>query len=49
MSIDERVLGDDGELSLEKFSPITFDTVHKGYYRLGGRVGNAFQDGQALK
>ena len=49
VSIDERVLGDDGELSLEKFSPITFDTVHKGYYRLGGRVGNVFQDGQALK
>lgn len=49
VSIDERVLGDDGQLSLEKFSPITYDTVHYGYYRLGERVGNAFKDGTALK
>lgn len=49
VSIDERVLGEDGELSLEKFSPITYDTVHYGYYRLGEKVGNAFKDGTALK
>ena len=49
VSIDERVLGEDGELSLEKFSPITYDTVHYGYYRLGEKVGNAFKDGAALK
>lgn len=49
VSIDERVLGEDGELSLEKFSPITYDTVHFGYYRLGEKVGNAFKDGAALK
>ena len=49
VSIDERVLGEDGELSLEKFSPITYDTVHYGYYCLGEKVGNAFKDGAALK
>ncbi|QDW72813.1 flavin oxidoreductase [Lachnospiraceae bacterium KGMB03038] len=49
VSIDESVLGEDGELSLEKFSPITYDTVHFGYYRLGEKVGNAFKDGAALK
>lgn len=49
ISIDESVLGEDGELSLEKFSPITYDTVHFGYYRLGEKVGNAFKDGAALK
>lgn len=49
VSIDEKVLGEDGELSLEKFSPITYDTVHFGYYRLGEKVGNAFKDGAALK
>ena len=49
VSIDESVLGDDGELSLEKFSPITYNTVHYGYYRLGEKVGNAFKDGAALK
>ena len=48
VSIDERVQGDNGQLSLEKFSPITYDTVHYGYYRLGERVGNAFKDGTAL-
>lgn len=49
VSVDERVLGPDGEISLELFSPITYDTVHHGYYRLGERVGNAFQDGAQLK
>lgn len=49
VSVDERVLGSDGEISLEKFSPITYDTVHYGYYRLGEKVGNAFKDGEKLK
>lgn len=49
VSVDERVLGPDGEISLELFQPITFDTVHRGYYKLGEKVGNAFQDGGALK
>lgn len=37
------------ENKMEKFSPITYDTVHYGYYRLGEKVGNAFKDGAALK
>lgn len=49
VSVDERVLGEDGEISLDKFNPITYDTVHHGYYKLGERVGNAFQDGAELK
>ena len=49
VSVDERVLGEDGEISLDLFFPITYDTVHHGYYRLGERVGNAFQDGGKLK
>lgn len=49
VKIDESVLGDDGELDLNKFSPITYDTVHHGYYRLGEKVGNAFSDGAKLK
>ena len=49
VSVDERVLGDDGEISLDLFSPITYDTVHYGYYKLGERVGNAFKDGAQLK
>lgn len=49
VSADERILGEDGEIDLGKFIPITFDTVHRGYYRLGERVGNAFSDGAKLK
>lgn len=49
VSVDERVLGEDGEISLELFSPITYDTMHYGYYKLGDKVGNAFKDGAQLK
>lgn len=49
VSADEKILGDDGEISLEKFSPITFDIVHSKYYKLGDMVGNAFKDGLELK
>lgn len=48
VSADESILGLDGEIDLDKFHPITFDTVHQGYYKLGNRVGNAFQDGEQL-
>ena len=43
VSADEKYLGDDGEIDLNKFTPITYDPVHHGYYRLGERVGNAFK------
>ena len=32
VSVDEKILGADGEISLDKFHPITSDTVHHGYY-----------------
>ncbi len=47
---DESILGENGDVSLEKFHPITYDTSSgHGYYALGERVGNAFKDGAALK
>lgn len=49
VSADEKILGGDGEISLEKFFPVVFDTVHAGYYKLGERVGDAFKDGLQLK
>lgn len=49
VSVDESILGDDGEISLDKFLPITFDPVHHKYYRLGEQVGTAFADGAKLK
>lgn len=45
---DESILGDDGDVSLDKFFPIIFDTAHSGYYRLGDKVGQAFSDGKKL-
>ena len=47
--MDESILGEDGELDLTKFVPITYDPIHHGYYPLGQRVGNAFADGARLK
>lgn len=49
VSADNRILGKDGEIDLDKFHPITFDPVHHGYYELGNRVSNAFKDGMKLK
>lgn len=49
VSAEEKILGGDGEIDLDKLSPITYDTVHYGYYRLGERVGTAFKDGMQLK
>lgn len=49
VSVSEDFLGEDGNINLEKFRPIVFDTVHYGYYALGERVGTAFSDGKKLK
>lgn len=49
VSVDESVLGEDGQIDLKLFHPITYDTVHYGYYALGERVGNAFKDGNQLR
>ncbi len=49
VSADESVLGEDGEISVEKLRAITYDPVHHGYYQLGARTGSAFQDGAQLK
>lgn len=49
VSVDERVLGEDGKIDLGKFHPIIFDGTTAGYYAFGERVGNAFKDGAALK
>lgn len=49
VSMDERVLDSDGKLDMEKFRPIAFEPANNGYHVLGGRVGNAFSDGNKLK
>ena len=49
VSADEGILDGDGAISMERFAPITYDTVNLKYYRLGACVGTAFSDGKALK
>lgn len=48
VSADERILTD-GKIDPKKLKPITYDTVHKAYFGLGSKVGNAYRDGLQLK
>ena len=49
VSVDESILDEKGKISLEKFVPISYDPATHGYYKVSGRVGNAFSDGNKLK
>ena len=49
VSVDESVLGEDGDVTLDRFHPIIYETVHHTYYSLGRKEGNAFHDGAELK
>ncbi len=49
VSIDERVLDDEGRIDLSKLNPITYDSANHAYLKLGEKVGNAFKDGVKLK
>lgn len=49
VNADERILGEDGKIDVQKLSPITYDPVHNKYLKLGEVVGNAFGDGKILK
>ena len=49
ISIDEKVLGEDGVVDPQKLEAITFDPYHNAYLKLGEKVGNAFSDGKKLK
>ena len=49
VSADESVLGADGKIDVSRLRPITYDPIHHHYLALGEKVGQAFQDGLALK
>ena len=49
ISADERILDENGKISVEKLQPVTFDPVHHKYLKLGGIAGTAFKDGLKLK
>lgn len=39
----------DGKVDIDSIEAISFDPFTMGYYKVGGRVGNAFKDGLQLK
>ena len=39
----------DGKVDVDSLEAIAFDPYTHGYYKVGGRVGNAFKDGLKLK
>ena len=45
VSADERVVGEDGKVSLDLLKPITFDPMNDTYAVIGEVVGKAFSDG----
>ena len=49
VSADESVLGENGKVDVSKLQPITYDSMNHHYLVLGDKVGQAFQDGLALK
>ena len=48
VNADESILDENNKVSLEKFIPISYDPSTHGYYKVSGRVGNAFKDGKKL-
>ena len=48
VSAEESILTN-GKIDLTKFRPITYDPCGHGYYPLGEKLGDAFQEGKKLK
>lgn len=49
VSVDESVLGENGNVDVAKVRPITFDPFNNTYVALGEIAGKAFHDGKELK
>lgn len=49
VTVNETILDEKGQVTLDKFSPIVYDISKHGYYELGNKVGQAFQDGKKIK
>lgn len=49
VSVDEKVLDENGNVDVAKAAPITFDSFNNTYVKLGDVVGSAFKDGFKLK
>jgi len=48
VNADESIL-ENGKISMDKFTPICYEPSGHGYYKVSGKVGNAFSDGNKLK
>ncbi len=49
VSVDERVLDENGKVDAAKVAPIIFDPFNNDYLKVGEKVGKAFSDGKKLK
>ncbi len=49
LSVDDKILTEDGKIDLAKFHPITYDSFRHEYVALGAAVGKAFSAGLELK
>lgn len=49
VSLDERVLADDGKIDLDSFEPLAFEFMRKEYRRIGAKAGDAYRDGARFK
>ena len=49
VSAEEKFLNEDGTLKLSDMGILAYDPYGHGYYEIGKKVGNAFQEGQKLK
>lgn len=49
VSVDERVLDENGKVNAAKVEPIVFDPFNNDYLKVGEKVGKAFSDGKKMK
>ncbi len=49
VSVDEKVLNENGKVDPAKMRPIIYDGMNHDYYEFGKVVGKAFSDGKKLK
>ncbi|HIW21029.1 MAG TPA: flavin reductase family protein [Candidatus Dorea intestinavium] len=49
VNADESILNENGGVDPTKFSPIIFDPINNFYYKMGEKVGLAYQDGKELR
>ena len=49
ISVNEKVLNEEGNISMEKFNPLVFDHATYNYLKVDGVVGKSFEVGKKLK